>query len=432
MRIVFDVSDVIIQIHSGNNIGGILRVVTRLMRHARDQDAQGRLEFIFYHPRRRAFVAIDPEFFFDALGERVDVVDNALDLRGVLFSVNHAKYRKRPLRAFTHALERRLKHTARLWREPAPKMDRPAGWALRPWMLGDEKVRVALLGMAWNVRDQSRRFAELQKKGDVEVVLLVHDLIPIVAPEIHEMNQQFTDWFGEVVKVTSRFIAISDYTARDVAATVPKFGGKIDWIRRVPLAHEFDVAEEGPLPAAFPNGFVLSIAPLALPRKNLWRLIATWEQLFERVGPERLPTLVLAGAHGKKAREFEEYMAARPELAPHVLLLERPSDRVITALYRHCLFTVYPSLFEGWGLPVGEAAWFGKLCVASNATSVPEVLGPAADYFDPHDIEDMTGKLEHPIRDRAYLATRESEVKKVALRRWEDVARDLVEALDAL
>ncbi|MCS0493916.1 glycosyltransferase [Ancylobacter sp. MQZ15Z-1] len=431
MRIVFDVSDVIIQIHSGNNVGGILRVVTRLMRHARDHDVDGRLEFIFYHPRRRAFVGIDPEFFFDALGERVDVVDNALDLRGVLFSVNHAKYRKRPLRAFTHKVERRLKHMAKLWREPEPKMDRPKGWALRPWDLGAEKVRVALLGMAWNVRDQSRRLAELQKRGDVEVVLLVHDLIPIVAPAIHEMNQQFADWFAEVVGVTTRFLVISDYTGQDVAATVPKLGGRVEWIRRVPLAHEFDVSEEGPLPAEFPNGFVLSIAPLALPRKNLWMLIKAWEKLLERVGPELLPTLVLAGAHGKKAREFEEYMAARPALAPHVLLLERPKDRTITALYRHCLFTVYPSVFEGWGLPVGEAAWFGKLCVASNATSIPEVVGPAADYFDPADLDDMVAKLERPIRDRAYLAAREKDVAGVELRRWEDVARDLVIALEA-
>ncbi|QIB32854.1 glycosyltransferase [Ancylobacter pratisalsi] len=431
MRIVFDVSDVIIQIHSGNNVGGILRVVTRLMRHARDNDAEGRLEFIFYHPKRRAFVGIDPEFFFDALGERVDVVDNALDLRGVLFSVNHAKYRKRPLRAFTHASERRLKHWAKMWREPAPKLDRPKGWALRPWDIGTEKVRIALLGMAWNVRDQSRRLAGLQARGDVEVVLLVHDLIPIVAPEIHEMNQQFSDWFAEVVQVTRRFIVISDYTGRDVAATVPTFGGQVEWIRRVPLAHEFDVTEEGELPAAFPNGFVLSIAPLALPRKNLWMLIKAWEKLLERAGPALLPTLVLAGAHGKKAREFEAFMASRPALAPHVLLLERPKDRVITALYRHCLFTVYPSVFEGWGLPVGEAAWFGKLCVASNATSVPEVVGSAADYFDPHDLDDMVAKLERPIRDRAYLAAREEDVAKVPLRRWEDVARDLVDTLQA-
>ena len=56
-------------------------------------------------------------------------------------------------------------------------------------------------------------------------------------------------------------------------------------------------------------------------------------------------------------------------------IVDSPSDRELAYLYQRCLFAAYPSLYEGWGLPVGEAAWFGKYVISSNATSLPEVCG---------------------------------------------------------
>jgi glycosyltransferase involved in cell wall biosynthesis len=80
--------------------------------------------------------------------------------------------------------------------------------------------------------------------------------------------------------------------------------------------------------------------------------------------------------------EFKQQMA---RCAPDgdYRVLENVSDAQLALLYSACYFTVFPSRAEGYGLPVAESLGAGKLCVASNATSIPEVAGDLADYFDP-------------------------------------------------
>jgi glycosyltransferase involved in cell wall biosynthesis len=80
-------------------------------------------------------------------------------------------------------------------------------------------------------------------------------------------------------------------------------------------------------------------------------------------------------------------------------------DAVLSDLYAHASAMVYPSLYEGFGIPLLEAMQFGCPVVCSNASSLPEVGGGAALYFDPHDAEDMAAKLEMAVSDQA-LATR--------------------------
>ena len=61
------------------------------------------------------------------------------------------------------------------------------------------------------------------------------------------------------------------------------------------------------------------------------------------------------------------------------------TDVELALLYRKCLLTMFPSLAEGWGLPVGESLAYGKICIASRAGAIPEVGGELVDYVDPYD-----------------------------------------------
>jgi glycosyltransferase involved in cell wall biosynthesis len=105
---------------------------------------------------------------------------------------------------------------------------------------------------------------------------------------------------------------------------------------------------------------------------------------------EQLPLLVFPGKYGRGGAEFQSLLASDADLAQSVRVLRSPSGADLAWLYQHCLFTVYPSQFEGWGLPVGEAARFGKYCVASLTTLVPEVCGDLLVYVDPHDSQSIT------------------------------------------
>jgi glycosyltransferase involved in cell wall biosynthesis len=107
------------------------------------------------------------------------------------------------------------------------------------------------------------------------------------------------------------------------------------------------------------------------------------------------------------------------------------SDAELQQAYRSCLFTVFPSLSEGWGLPIAESLAHGKFCVASNRTSIPEAGGDLVDYFDPLNEDDALAKIERPLIDPGYLAAREAQLRaEYRLRTWGDCVRALIRALD--
>jgi glycosyltransferase involved in cell wall biosynthesis len=91
---------------------------------------------------------------------------------------------------------------------------------------------------------------------------------------------------------------------------------------------------------------------------------------------------------------------------------------------------VYPSIHEGWGLPVGEAAWFGKYVIAAKVTSLPEVCGDLMDYVDPYDVHDIAGRIGFALDNPAYVKEKELAIRRASLRSWDDVADMLLNALE--
>ena len=139
---------------------------------------------------------------------------------------------------------------------------------------------------------------------------------------------------------------------------------------------------------------------------------------------------MFAGHVGWMVEDLMQQLRNTNFLDGRILLVSHPNDAELAALYRGCLFTVFPSLYEGWGLPVTESLTFGKPCVISNATSLPEAGGRLARYFDPENIAEATRVIRETIEDRAALAAWEqriaSEFSPVA---WDVSAQALIGAL---
>ena len=155
-------------------------------------------------------------------------------------------------------------------------------------------------------------------------------------------------------------------------------------------------------------------------------LIKVWARLAAELGAA-LPLLVLAGRLNDPSGAFAATLKAIGAGAGRIRFLKDPSAAELARLYAGCRFAVYPSFYEGWGLPVGEAACFGKVTAASNAASIPEVVGDLAVYFDPHDLDAMAAVLRRLIVDRDYLAGLESQIKAgFHPRSWETCAERLL------
>ncbi|HQU46938.1 MAG TPA: glycosyltransferase family 1 protein [Pirellulales bacterium] len=174
-----------------------------------------------------------------------------------------------------------------------------------------------------------------------------------------------------------------------------------------------------------PRQFVLYLGTLE-PRKNLQGLIRAYGLLPAEV--QQAYPLVLAGMPGWNQAYFRRELA---ELRHRGVLHEvgYVAQDDVPALMRAASVFCFPSFYEGFGLPPLEAAACGTPVVASRAASLPEVLGEAAVYVDPHSPDDIRAALERVLESESVQRQlRQAGPARAALFRWDDCARRTVQA----
>jgi glycosyltransferase involved in cell wall biosynthesis len=188
-------------------------------------------------------------------------------------------------------------------------------------------------------------------------------------------------------------LCISDWTREDLIARFPKAGAKAVTIPlAAPPQPDLDAAAVVAR-LGLDRPYVLAVGTLE-PRKNLGRLIEAWSKLPPQVRESH--TLALVGPTGW---EMDEVLAPVKAARDDVRLVGFVSDDDLAALYEGCTTFCYPSLYEGFGLPVLEAMQAGAPVICSNTSSLPEVGGDAVAYVDPLDTQDIAGTLERVLGD---------------------------------
>lgn len=169
--------------------------------------------------------------------------------------------------------------------------------------------------------------------------------------------------------------------------------------------------------------YLLSVSTIQ-PRKNYARLV----EAFSKIQNPDLQ-LIICGARGWMYEQVFETIN-RLGLNARVILPDFVSDDDLPALYAGATLFVYPSLYEGFGLPVAEAMACGAPVVSSNASSLPEVGGDAVLYFDPRDVDAMAETIRRALSDESLgndlRARGLAQAKKFS---WEKAARQLLEYL---
>ena len=169
--------------------------------------------------------------------------------------------------------------------------------------------------------------------------------------------------------------------------------------------------------------YLLSVSTLE-PRKNLQRLLDCFLLLKEKPSYRDL-TLVLVGASGWKSKRLEANLG---ELrGKGLVFLQQVPRKVLPYLFSGAEVFVYPSLYEGFGLPVLEAMACGCPVVASRSSAIPEVVGDAGLLFDPMSVEEIAGKIRMVLDD---LGLRQKMARqgldRAQLFSWEGAARKVI------
>ena len=302
--------------------------------------------------------------------------------------------------------------------------------AYRP-ALGDH---VVFAGVVWNASD-ALLLASLKERG-VTVSVLVHDIIPVTNPELVNPAhaRSFIHWLS-VVAQTANVIFVSN------AIVAQEFS---KWMLATHLSPQISIRE---IPFGIRTScsnrhlsedikelvrpeFVLTVGTIDR-RKNQRLLCESWLELYDKDRANNLPQLVLVGRDDERL-SLEPRFSRLIDLKV-IVFIATANDTDLAKLYRTCLFTVFPSTSEGFGLPVAESLAYGKLCLSADLAVIKAHAGDLAWYFDPRSRQSLNAQLEKALfrpADRGVAEARiRSEFKPTS---WAAAVRSIVEATDTL
>jgi len=236
-------------------------------------------------------------------------------------------------------------------------------------------------------------------------VVTVHDLTTLLHPQTHRLKVRLSvvPFLANTLGKASRIAADSRATADDLREHYPGCGPRIEVIYPG-VDPEFKPGVPQDIAAtraelACPDGYILYSGTLE-PRKNLGTLLNAWETLRQtRPGT---PPLILTGPYGWRSLDLLRRIEGLSSQGLHYL--GRVSRSRLVRLMQAASIFVYPSLYEGFGLPPAEAMACGIPTITSNRSSLPEVVGDAGLLFAPESAEELANAIGR-LLDEASLAT---------------------------
>jgi glycosyltransferase involved in cell wall biosynthesis len=233
------------------------------------------------------------------------------------------------------------------------------------------------------------------------------------------------------VRAARRVIAISEATKRDIVTYYKAPSRKVHVVYHGRDTAFAPVEDEGTIEEAAARygvrrPYCLHVGTLQ-PRKNLMVLVEAWQRLRE--AQEKPPGLLLAG---KKGWLFDSLFEAVEErnLGDLVKFADYVERDDLPALYSGAMALTFPSLYEGFGLPALEAMSCGTPVLASDASSLPEVVGDAGLLLDPHDPSAWSGVVQRLMRGKALQRDLSHKgLERAAQFTWERCARQTLQVL---
>ncbi len=305
------------------------------------------------------------------------------------------------------------------------------------------------VGLDWDY-PYVNKFQSLKDTMGVKIVSCCYDLIPIIFPQycLDQVSDKFKDYFTKISWASSLVLCISNSSRDDYVDFVRRVGApEVDTLV-IPLGdnvpdtvpdriHPPAGADEGDdlsldVQRAAEPPFILFVSTIER-RKNHEVLYRAYHLLAAAGHTDRLPRLVFVGMAGWGVENLLKDIELDPLTKGLIVQLNHVSDRELSYLYEKAYFCTYPSLYEGWGLPIGEALACGKAVIASAQGSIPEVGGDLVTYLDPWNPQAWANEILALVDNPERVKAREAQVReRYQTRTWRGTAEVVKGALDRL
>jgi glycosyltransferase involved in cell wall biosynthesis len=293
----------------------------------------------------------------------------------------------------------------------------------------DEATVLVYLGAVW-INDALMLAARDASARGARSVYLLYDLTPVLETgHTAAVNRLFDRYLNLITQTASAVPAISASSRRDYEQYCSERGlqapeGGVTGLPCGLGPGQFDTAE-----SPWPRPYALFVGTVEA-RKNHVLALRAWQDLIARHGADNVPDLVCIGRLGWNADEFlDEYVATHGLGGKVSVLSTSVTDAELARFYSNAEFTVYPSRYEGWGLPVSESLAFGKVAVVADNSSLPEAGRDLAVYFPSGDLTGLIAAIESVGLDPEGRARAEERIRsdQTPPITWPDVARTIAD-----
>ena len=273
-----------------------------------------------------------------------------------------------------------------------------------------------------------------------KTVCVCHDLIPLLDKPFYFADKLFGKWYMEKLanyQKADAILAISHSSLNEMLENTDYPAEKLFHISSG-VGEQFQVREYGEEQKArlrqtyqLPAEFIMSLA-IDEPRKNIASLIKAYGGLDVALR-QQYPLVLAYKLNDNDLLKFKRLAQENGILADQLIFTGYLPDDDLIALYNLCTLFIFPSLHEGFGLPPLEAMKCGAATIASNTTSLPEVIGWEDATFDPLDIADIRGKILRALTDREFhQQLKDHALEQAARFSWDNTAKLALAGIDRL
>ena len=303
----------------------------------------------------------------------------------------------------------------------------------RPELQVSPESVVLFPGAVW-INDSLMLAARGLHAAGARLVFYLYDLTPVLhTGHTAAVNMLYERYLTLVSATAARVPAISVSSRRDYEHWCSEHGYSIPAGEATGLPNAVGPNEHACSDSPWSRPYALFVGTIES-RKNHIAAFEAWRRLIERHGRDSVPDLVCIGRLGWNADEFLKEFTSTNGLNGKVTILTSsvPDDELI-AFYAHAEFSIYPSSYEGWGLPVSESLAFGVPVICTDNSSLREAGGSAAIYIPTADGTALANTVEKHFITRSDSAVRGSDLQALAPvpPTWLEVTRKLWQEMEA-
>lgn len=241
----------------------------------------------------------------------------------------------------------------------------------------------------------------------VEIYPVCHDILPMIVPQYSGNSSSLEEFIIQVFPVSKTVVANSNSTKQDLDGWMKSKGLSVPSIKTFRLGEDFTFSKNAHTSSVAKkysvekSGYIMYVSTIE-PRKNHTLLYYVYKLAKSR--DISLPKLLVIGRVGHDSNVLIKIIQNDPEVNQNILICNNVDDTELNWLYENCLFSVAPSFYEGWGMPVLESIARGKPVVCADTSSLREMPADCIIFFNPSSTDEclsaITSMLETKVLEK--------------------------------